>query len=79
MTNLQVVVVGDPDAVPMIWTSKGNLPLTGLAYKHEWIDNDNETVLVEEYCLDGELVKRAVHVKLKQAGVVASAIAADLS
>jgi hypothetical protein len=78
MTNLQVVV-GDPDGVPMIWTSKGNLPEASLTYKHEWIDNDNETILAEEHYLDGELVKRAVHVKLKQAGVVATAIAADLT
>ncbi len=57
---------------PLIWTSKGNLPIASLTYRHEWIDNENETTLVEEYRLGDEIVKRSVHVHLKK-GVAALA------
>lgn len=56
--------------VPLIWTSKGNLPIASLAYRHEWIVNDEEIVFAEEYLLEGELVKRSAHV-YKKKGVVA--------
>lgn len=51
---------------PLIFTSKGNLPVASLEYKHEWQENENEITLVEEYWLGDELVKRNVHCKLKR-------------
>jgi len=51
---------------PLIWTIKGNLPISSLQYRHQWTDNNNETTLVEEYLLGDEIVKRNVHVMLKQ-------------
>jgi hypothetical protein len=56
----------DADQVPLIWTAKGNLPIASLQYRHEWSENDNEICFVEEYSLDGEVVKRSVHLHLKQ-------------
>jgi hypothetical protein len=51
---------------PLIWTTKGNLPISSLQYRHQWNDTPNETTLVEEYLLGEEIVKRNVHVMLKQ-------------
>lgn len=54
---------------PLIWTTKGNLPIASLQYRHEWTDTAVETTLVEEYLLGEEVVKRNVHVMLKQGAV----------
>lgn len=51
---------------PLIWTTKGNLPISSLQYRHQWTDTPAETTLVEEYLLGEEIVKRNVHVMLKQ-------------
>lgn len=51
---------------PLIWTTKGNLPVEDLKLHHFWIDNDNETTYVEEWYLGEELVKRNVAVMLKK-------------
>jgi len=48
--------------VPMIYTSKGNLPLADLVEKVVWVDNDEETVCNHEHWLGEECVKRAVHI-----------------
>lgn len=52
---------------PLIFTSKGNLPIASLEYRPSWeLHADNGEfqgmTFVEEYFLDGESVKRAVHV-----------------
>lgn len=47
---------------PLIYTSKGNLPLSMLEYKHYREDSPGAIVFIEEYFLNGESVKRAVHV-----------------
>ncbi len=47
---------------PLIYTSKGNLPLSMLEYKHYREDSPGAIVFIEEYLLNGESVKRAVHV-----------------
>jgi hypothetical protein len=47
---------------PLIWTSKGNVPIASLKYEHKWIDTPEETTLHEMwYAEDGELVKNNVH------------------
>jgi hypothetical protein len=65
------------DQVPLIFTSKGNLPIDSLQYRHEWTNTDEEISFVEEYLLDGEVVKRSVHLYLKR-GAAAGAEAAAL-
>jgi hypothetical protein len=52
--------------VPLIFTTKGNLPVADLTYKHEWQEDDNSIMLIEEYYLGDELVRRNVHARLKQ-------------
>lgn len=63
---------------PLIYTSKGNLPISSLEYRHEWQDNDDAIAFIEEYRLDGEIVKRAVHVRTKR-GVVGEAAAGGIN
>ena len=50
------------DDVPLIWTSKGNVPISSLANAHSRADSPEETTFVEEYRLGEEVVKRSVHV-----------------
>lgn len=47
---------------PLIWTTKGNLPIASLEYRNYREDVPGSVVFVEEYLLAGESVKRAVHV-----------------
>ena len=54
------------DDEPLIYTSKGNLPISSLTYKHEWFEDDVAITFAEEYRLDGELVKRSAHSRLKK-------------
>jgi len=51
---------------PLIWTSRGNLPVSSLKREEGWIDNEKETTFFEQYILDGEIVRRSVHVFLKK-------------
>lgn len=52
--------------VPLIYTTKGNLPVADLEYRHEWQEDDNAIMLIEEYRLGSEVVRRNVHARLKQ-------------
>jgi hypothetical protein len=51
---------------PLIHTSKGNLPVASLKYRHEWHEDAVAITFVEEYWLDGELVRRNAHARLKK-------------
>lgn len=51
---------------PLIYTTKGNLPIESLQYRHQWLEDDVAITFVEEYYLDGELVKRNSHARLKK-------------
>ena len=62
---------------PLIYTSKGNLPIESLAYETEWAVNDDFIKFVERYRLDGEVVKESAHVYDKR-GVIAGGFAANL-
>ena len=54
-------------AEPLIYTSKGNVPIASLEYRHEWRDEPDALTFIEEYRdATGELVKRAVHVLSKR-------------
>lgn len=46
---------------PLIWTSKGNLPIADLAYSTAWEESPDATVFIEEYRQGDEVVKRSVH------------------
>ena len=51
-----------PNDEPLIYTSRGNLPLASLRYEHKREDVPGNIVFVEEYFLGDESVKRSVHV-----------------
>lgn len=63
---------------PLIYTSKGNLPIASLEYSHAWDDRPDAIVFSETYKLAGEVVKHAVHV-LSKVGVAAEAVAGGLN
>ena len=50
------------DETPLIWTSKGNLPLSDLTYEVRWERTDTYVKFVEVHTLDGEVVREAAHV-----------------
>jgi hypothetical protein len=52
----------EPDATPMIWTTKGNVPIKMMDYRTEWNDSPESMTLAEIYELNGEVVRRSVHV-----------------
>lgn len=45
------------DEKPLIWTSKGNVPIEDLVYTYHWLESAEGTTFIEEYHLNGELVK----------------------
>jgi hypothetical protein len=47
---------------PLIWTAKGNLPVASLRHVTKREDVPGTAVLIEEWYLGEELVKRNVHV-----------------
>lgn len=57
--------MAEPTDEPLIWTIKGNLPISSLKYRHSWTDTPDEVTFAEEYLLEDEVVKRSVHVYLK--------------
>lgn len=50
--------------VPLIWTTKGNLPVASLEHYIGWDITEESIVFKEQYRLDGEIVKENAHVKL---------------
>lgn len=53
--------------VPLIWTSKGNVPVDSLAYQARWEITDKFVKLIEVYHdSTGELVKENAHVCVLQ-------------
>ena len=52
----------EPNETPMIWTSKGNLPIDILEYRTEWIEDPTKITMVEIYEHRGDVVRRSVHV-----------------
>lgn len=51
--------------VPMIYTAKGNLPLSELTYHVTWEENEQGLIMHEVYKLNGEIVKKSMHGRLK--------------
>jgi hypothetical protein len=58
----------------LIYTTKGDLPIDSLVKTETVVDNDNEYTVATEYRLKddptGEVVRRDVHVTLKQGPVL---------
>mgnify|MGYP000049967041 FL=1 len=50
---------------PLIYTTKGNLPIASLEYSHKWEDLETCIKFSETYTLDGEVVKQSAHVLMK--------------
>jgi hypothetical protein len=53
--------------IPLIWTSKGNLPVDSLRYEHGWSDTEDYTAFEERWFLGDELVKNNRHMLTKKA------------
>jgi hypothetical protein len=51
---------------PLIFTSKGNVPIDSLRYEHEWKDSPEALVFHERWFDGAELVKNNVHAYGKQ-------------
>lgn len=49
---------------PLIFTSKGNLPVADLTHEVEWRTTEDCIIFIERYVLDGEVVKESSHVKV---------------
>lgn len=47
---------------PLIYTTKGNLPIEDLEYSKEWVFDADTIKFSETYKLDGEIVKQSAHV-----------------
>lgn len=49
-------------AKPLIWTSKGNLPVESLTYEHSWLETGKELIFQECWRDEtGEVVKNNAH------------------
>lgn len=47
---------------PLIYTSRGNLPVASLEYQTAWDVQPHYIKFMERYLLDGEIVKESAHV-----------------
>ena len=63
---------------PLIYTTKGNVPLASLQYSNTWENRPDAVVFSETYTLDGEVVKRSVHAYSKR-GLAAEADAGSIN
>lgn len=50
---------------PLIYTSRGNLPVSSLVYATRWEETDAFIRFVETYTLDGEVVRESSHFRGK--------------
>lgn len=63
----------------LIYTTKGNLPISDLEYSTTWEEVPGKyTKLIETYRLDGEIVRQSAHV-LARGPLAAEASAANLN
>ena len=51
---------------PMIYTCKGNMPVSKLQHAVHWEKTDTYTKMIETYSLDGEVVRESAHVLAHQ-------------
>jgi len=66
------------DDEPLIWTTKGNVPVSSLEYETKWVIAPGDFVkLVEEYRLGDEVVRSNAHV-LSLRGLGSNSLVASL-
>lgn len=70
--------MGDHDEVPLIFTSKGNLPIANLKQRVLWTDNEDETICAAEMWLGDECVRREVHIYKRKGLEVLGEISKEL-
>ena len=58
--------------VPLIYTTKGNLPLLDLEQRVVWTDNAAETICASELWDGDECVRREVHIYKRQGATTLS-------
>lgn len=63
---------------PLIWTSKGNIPMAGLVHQVAWDVTPEQIVFVERYLLGDEVVKQSSHVHIIS-GAGSVGVAANLT
>ena len=73
MIDVETIV----EETPLIWTSKGNLPIADLIYTYYWMDSPEALTFVEEYRLGDEIVKGNSHSYLKKGLEVFPALEQD--
>ena len=49
---------------PLIWTTKGNVPVKSTTYTTEWQVSENSIVFIERFHIGAELVRQNVHVNV---------------
>ncbi len=49
---------------PLIFTTKGNIPLDSVTQVVEWRVSPDQIIFIEKYFLGEELVKESTHVKI---------------
>lgn len=49
---------------PLVWTTKGNLPISTLQHRVDWSVTPEQIIFTESYFLGDELVKKSSHVKV---------------
>jgi len=64
---------------PLIYTSKGNLPICILQHRYGWLVTEDQTTFIEQYLLRGEIVKQSVHVYRTNQGVELQGVAMALA
>ena len=52
--------------IPLVFTSKGNLPAHDLVHDVRWEETPMYVKLVETYSLDGEIVRESAYVLARQ-------------
>lgn len=60
-TIVKALEKAKPTDMPLIFTSKGNIPEAALTYKTEWIVESTYILFSEQWFLDDELVKSNAH------------------
>ena len=62
------------NAEPLVYTTKGNLPISTLEYFHSWEDSETYIKFIQGYKLEGEVVKQEAHIYLKKGIGIESAL-----
>ncbi len=60
---------------PLIFTTKGNVPVAQLTYRTAWVVNDDFIKFTEQHLLGDEVVKESAHVFDRKGASAAGAVA----